>query len=99
MMTTQQTQVTNQPSGDIVARTVPELRSSLRELLANGVRQLVIDLTNVQMVDSAGLGLLISTHNSLKKVGGQLSVIEASPDVMELLTTMRMHLHFSINGQ
>lgn len=99
MMLTQQKQATNQPSGDIVAATVPELRSSLRDLLASGVRQLALDLTNVKMVDSAGLGLLIATHNSLKKVGGQLSVIEASPDVMELLTTMRMHQHFSINGQ
>ena len=99
MMLIQQKQATNQPSGDIVAATVPELRSSLRDLLASGVRQLVIDLTNVKMVDSAGLGLLIATHNSLKKVGGQLSVIEASPDVMELLTTMRMHHHFSISGQ
>lgn len=99
MMLTQQKQATNQPSGDIVAATVAELRSSLRDLLASGVRQLALDLTNVKMVDSAGLGLLIATHNSLKKVGGQLSVIEASPDVMELLTTMRMHQHFSINGQ
>jgi anti-anti-sigma factor len=50
------------------------------------------------MVDSSGIGLLISAHNSLKKVGGQLAVIHASADVLELFQTMRMHQHFSVSG-
>ena len=58
MMLIQQKQATNQPSGDIVAATVAELRSSLRDLLANGVRHLEIDLTHVTMVDSAGKDVL-----------------------------------------
>jgi anti-anti-sigma regulatory factor len=42
--------------------------------------------------------LLISAHNSLKKVGGQLAVIHASTDILELFQTMRMHQHFSVSG-
>ena len=37
-----------------------------------------IDFSDVQMVDSTGLGLLISAHNSMRKVGGRLAVIHAS---------------------
>lgn len=85
--------------GDLVASSVPRVRALLRDLVTEGVQKLVIDLSNVQMVDSAGLGLLISAHNSIKKMGGQLSVVEASADIVELFTTMRIHQHFSVSGR
>ncbi len=87
------------PQGDVVASAVPQLRTELRDLVGTGVRRLVVDMTNVQMVDSAGLGLLIAAHNSLKKVGGEMTVIQASSDILELLTTLRMNQHFKIEGQ
>jgi anti-anti-sigma factor len=86
------------PEGDVVAAFVPELRSRLLDLVRAGARQLVLDLSNVQMVDSLGLGLLISAHNSLLKVGGKLSVVHASADVLDLFKTMRLHQHFSVSG-
>ena len=57
-----------------------------------------MDLSDVLMVDSCGIGLLIAAHNSLKKVGGRLAVIHASVDTLELFQTMRMHQHFSVSG-
>jgi anti-anti-sigma regulatory factor len=50
------------------------------------------------MVDSAGIGLLISAHNSLKKAGGELTVIQVSKDILDLFRTMRIHQHFSVSG-
>lgn len=86
------------PEADVVAASVADLRSRMRGLIGAGVRDLVVDLSGVQMVDSAGLGLLISAHNSLRKAGGQLSVVRASTDVYELLRTMRIHQHFSVSA-
>jgi anti-sigma B factor antagonist len=87
------------PSGDnIVAATLPDLRAKMREIVDEGVRDLVIDLSDVRMVDSSGIGLLISAYNSLRKVGGRLAVIHASADLLELFQTMRMHQHFSVSG-
>jgi anti-anti-sigma factor len=87
------------PSGDtIVAATIPELRTKMRGIVDEGVRELVIDLAAVRMVDSSGLGLLIAAHNSLRKMGGQLAVINASTDLLELFRSMRMHQHFSVTG-
>ena len=83
---------------DVVAASVPEIRARMREALDAGVSELVVDLANVQMVDSTGIGLLISAHNSLNRIGGRISVIHASPDILELFQTMRMHHHFSISG-
>jgi anti-anti-sigma factor len=87
------------PGGDsIVAASISELRSKLREIVEAGGRDVVLDLGEVEMVDSCGIGLLISAHNSLKKVGGKLAVIHASADILELFHTMRMHQHFSVSG-
>jgi anti-anti-sigma factor len=87
------------PVGDsIVAASIPELRSKMREMVEEGVRDMVIDLTDVQIVDSSGIGLLIAAYNSLRKVGGRLAVINASADILELFQTMRMHQHFSVSG-
>jgi len=87
------------PAGDdIVAASIPELRARMRGIVAEGIEELVIDLTDVRMVDSSGIGLLISAYNSLRKVGGRLAVIHASADILELFQTMRMHQHFSVSG-
>jgi anti-anti-sigma factor len=87
------------PAGDsIVAASIPELRSKMREVLADGVRELVVDLTGVQMVDSSGIGLLISAYNSLSKTGGTLAVVHASTEILELFRTLRMHQRFSVSG-
>ncbi len=85
------------PAGDVVAALVPELRSALRDALAHGVRKMIIDFAHVEMVDSTGLGLLISAHNSINKAGGKLAVIHASREILELFRSMRIHQHFSVS--
>jgi len=99
MITREENRTTFRVEGDVVAASVPDLRTALRGLVGDGVRDLVIDLEAVQMMDSLGLGLLISTHNTLQKAGGQLSLVRASADILQLLTTMRMHQHFSVSGR
>jgi anti-anti-sigma factor len=87
-----------QPEGDLVAATLPALRSRLREMTAAGVLHLTVDLAGVQFVDSSGIGLLVSAHNSLKRAGGDLTVVHASKDILELFRTMRIHQHFNVSG-
>jgi len=87
------------PEGeDVVASSAPEIRSKMRVALEEGFRDLVVDLVNVRMVDSVGIGLLISAHNSLRRRGGRLAVVHASKDVLELFHMMRIHQHFNVSG-
>ncbi len=89
---------TIRPAGEVVAASAQELRSCMQDVVADGARELIVDLSDVQMVDSIGIGLLISTHNSLCKLGGRLAVTHASRDLMDLFRMMRIHQHFSISG-
>jgi anti-anti-sigma factor len=86
------------PAGDVVAATIGELRQEMQGLISAGVQEMTVDLTDVRMIDSRGIGLLISAHNSLRKLGGTLAVVHASKDILDLLHTMRIHQHFSVSG-
>jgi anti-anti-sigma factor len=85
-----------QPREDIVAATAKAFREGLLALIQEGATRVVIDLTDVEMIDSVGLGVFISTHNTLNKVEGQLTVTNASPDVYKLFRTMGLFRHFDI---
>jgi anti-sigma B factor antagonist len=84
------------PGRDIVASFAQELKRDLCSLMEAGTKELVIDLESVRMIDSIGLGVLIATHNSLKKGGGHLTVTNASKDIFGLFKTMRLDRHFDV---
>ena len=99
LVTKEENKAVVRPAGDtIVAATIPELRLEMRGILDQGIRELVIDLAGVRMVDSSGLGLLIAAHNSLMRLGGELSAVNASQELVDLFVAMRIHQHFSISG-
>jgi anti-anti-sigma factor len=84
------------PGQDVVASVVPELRKELQPLVGEGPKELVIDLSGVEMVDSVGIGLFIATHNSMSKSGGKFVVTNVSKDIYNLFKTMRLHQHFEV---
>ena len=85
--------------GDVVASSVPELRPALRDLVRSGLRDMVVDLVDTTMIDSTGVGLLLSAFNSLSKVQGKFAVVNASDEILDLLRTLRIHQHFPIAGR
>jgi anti-sigma B factor antagonist len=90
---------TVRPEGDLVMSQLPALRSRLLELVGAGTSHLTLDLSAVSAVDSSGIGLVVSTHNSLKKAGGNLAVTGASKDVLALFQAMRIHQHMAVSGR
>jgi serine/threonine-protein kinase RsbW len=87
------------PGGDIIAASVTEMRALMKGLLEEGVHQLVVDLSDVKVIDSSGIGMLVAAHNSLSRQGGKLSVIHASEELLDLLKAFRLDRHFSISGE
>jgi anti-anti-sigma factor len=86
------------PEVNIVSSTIEGLRTTLKEVLGQGVSEVTLDLCNVEVIDSIGLGLIISAHNSLAKKGGKLTVVHVSKEVYELFKSMRLDRHFSVSG-
>lgn len=86
------------PHRDIVASISAELREEIKVLIEEGITDLTLDMENVSMVDSIGMGLLIAVHNSLHKKNGQLTVRNAPDDIRSLMRTMRLDKHFTVTG-
>jgi len=81
---------------DIIASMAVEFRDKLLNLLREGIKDLTLDLNKVEMVDSVGLGVLIAAHNSLRGIGGKLTVKNVSNDIYRLFITMRLDQHFEV---
>ena len=58
--------------------------SQIQAAIANGVTRMVIDLTNVEYVDSAGLGMLMYAYGLLNEKKGMLRLCGVADRVMSL---------------
>ncbi len=84
------------PSRDIISSVAQEFKEELHALIQDGIKKLAVDMTDVVMIDSVGLGILIEAHNTLNKLGGKLCVSNVSQDIMVLFKTMRLDRHFEV---
>ena len=73
------------PVGELDAFTVSQFREALSEVAAN--RRLLIDMSAVPFVDSAGLGALIGGIRRARELGGQVAVACNRPTLVRLLRT------------
>ena len=89
--------VTIKPGCDIVASMLDGLKAELKELAGSGCARLVIDFTEVRMIDSMGIGLLIAAYNSLKQKGAALELLHVSEEITTLFKHMRLNQHFTIS--
>ncbi len=73
------------PVGELDAYTVTEFREALGSVAA--APRLLIDLSSVPFMDSAGLGALIGGIRRAREAGGEVAVACARPTLTRLLHT------------
>jgi anti-anti-sigma factor len=61
-----------------------ETEAHINSLVQDGVRKLVLDLTQVEFVDSAGLGVIMRAFGELEQAGGQLRIAGVNEQVQRL---------------
>ena len=81
----------------LVASNVPGLKNVIRRLIEIGNTHIEIDCSILETLDSTGIGLLIAAHNSLEKVDGRLTIVQASTDIYDLLCSMRLDRRIKIS--
>ena len=67
-----------------------KLDRRLKELLANGVRNLLLNLAGLTQVDSSGVAVIIKTYVCLRSYGGELKLLCPCGRVLEVLTLFRL---------
>ena len=72
-------------SGELDAGTAGRLRSLLNELLLAGKSNLVLDLSGLTFIDSAGLAALLSAAKGTRRGGGRLLLSGPAPTVRKVM--------------
>jgi anti-sigma B factor antagonist len=62
-------------SGEIDVYTAPALRERIVALVDEGTTILIVDLTNVEFLDSTGLGVLVGALKRMRGIGGGFGLV------------------------
>ena len=84
-------------SGKIVlGRETMVVRNTIKDLLHNGVKKIVLNLAEVSYIDSSGVGELVSSFTAVAKEGGQLRLLNLTTRVREILAITRLLTVFDV---
>lgn len=71
-----------------------ELHSKLRDLLAQGKKNIVLDLSKVEYMNSSGLGMLTSALSTVKNAGGTMALAHPAERIKSLLAITKLNAVF-----
>ncbi|MGA7929978.1 MAG: STAS domain-containing protein [Candidatus Sulfotelmatobacter sp.] len=72
------------------------LREMVRELMDKGSKKILLNLGEVQYVDSSGVGELVRTYTTVRNQGGQFKLVNLSQRVNDLLQMTKLSAVFDI---
>jgi anti-sigma B factor antagonist len=75
------------------------LREIVREFVESGRKRILLNLGEVEYVDSAGVGELVKTYTTVRNQGGQLKLVNLSKRVRDLLQMTRLYTVFDVEKE
>jgi anti-sigma B factor antagonist len=72
------------------------IKGELKALITQQHVQLVLDLSAVELVDSAGFGIFISILKRTRYLNGQLKLAGVSPELLDLFSFLSLDKVFQI---
>ncbi|MFY2556688.1 STAS domain-containing protein [Corallococcus terminator] len=72
------------------------LRGTVRTALEDGKKKLLLKLSDVTYLDSAGLGELISAYSTTTREGGKLKLLSPSRKIEDLLMITKLITVFEV---
>jgi anti-sigma B factor antagonist len=72
------------------------LRRTVRELLDQGRTKIVLNLADVNYIDSSGIGELVSAFTTVKNRGGDLKLLGLTKKIHDLLQLTKLFTVFDV---
>ena len=70
----------------IIGKSEESLRETIKQLIADDRKHLLLNLADVPTIDSSGIGAMIKSFTSVKEAGGKLKVLRPSRMARQLLS-------------
>lgn len=75
------------------------LRKTVRELADGGQKKIVLNLSDVDYIDSSGIGELVSGFTTVRSAGGELKLLHLTKRVHDILQITRLFTVFDVQSE
>jgi anti-sigma B factor antagonist len=72
------------------------LRDTVKDLLSKGQKKILLNLADVNYIDSSGIGELVSAYTTAKNQGGELKLLKLTKKVHDLLQITKLYTVFEV---
>lgn len=72
------------------------VRNTVRDILKDNGKKIILNLANVNYIDSSGIGELVSTYTTVTNNGGQLKLLNLTKKIHELLQITKLLTVFQV---
>ena len=72
------------------------LRDAVRELLSKGSKKILVNLADVNYIDSSGIGELVSAFTTVRNQQGELKLLNLTKKVHDLLQITKLYTVFDV---
>ncbi|HEX3741798.1 MAG TPA: STAS domain-containing protein [Terriglobales bacterium] len=72
------------------------LRETVKDLLSKGQKKILLNLGDVNYIDSSGIGELVSAYTTVKNQGGELKLLKLTKKVHDLLQITKLYTVFDV---
>jgi anti-sigma B factor antagonist len=85
-------------TGEIDLYTAPEFKQQLLDVIGQGAKHVVVDLTDTTFIDSTTLGVLVGGVKRLRPNDGQLSIVCNDRNITKIFEITGLNRVFPIHG-
>src|ERR1043166_10293902 len=72
------------------------LKDAIRDLLSKGQKRILLNLGDVNYIDSSGIGELVSAFTTVRNEGGDLKLLNLTKKVNDLLQITKLSTVFDV---
>lgn len=72
------------------------VRNKVRDILKSDGKKIILNLADVNYIDSSGIGELVSTYTTVANSGGQLKLLSLTKKIQELLAITKLLTVFQV---
>ena len=91
-------QTTLKVEGELDELTAVELRPTLDAVVAGCPRQVTVDLSDLRLIDSSGVGALVSLYKRVRASGGDVRFVGAHDQPLAIFKLLRLDVVFGIDN-
>ncbi len=76
--------------GELDAVSVSDIRATLDQIVSAGTQSVVVDLSHLRLIDSSGVGAVVSLYKRVRATGGTVTVRGVRDQPLAILRLLRL---------